>query len=701
MIIVPTSSPGFKTTPIVTVGSVVTQATYYDDVRVPVGNVVGDVNAGWRLITNQLNHERVGLAALAGLTFRLYDDAEAWCRETDAGGAHTGQKMIDVPWVQTQLADAHAQLEAMSLLNWRMASAVADGTLTPTDASSVKVFGVETQIRVYRILLEILGAGGYVRANEPGALLKGEVERAVRAAQINTFGGGVVEVLREIVATVGLGMTRQLTVSRAAEMQGGGTLTDEANEADDAEKAAFYEKLLAFEGVSTGEQVGHDEVNQPMIRHWVDAMGDKNPIYTDADAAEKSVHGEIIAPPVMLQAWVMRGLSPRPTTGGSKQDELMNLLDGAGFSSVVATNCEQEYDRMLHLGDHLRRATLIDSVSEEKHDRARRRPLRDDARRVRDARRRARRPPAVPHPQVQARDGQGPRRGTPPDGRGSKPTRRSARGPRSRSTTSAGSTRRSEHRLLIQRCSQCQTLRHPPRPRCDKCGSYEWNALEASGRGTVYSFVVEPLPAGAGVRLPAADRADRARGGHAPRRRPRRRRARRRQGRHGGRGRLAGPRRRAHAARLQAGRRLSAGAAVDFSLTEEQDAVRGLAEQIFAGLGHASSGSRRSRPSDEPHRPRPVARARRRRPARHLAARVEHGGRASGSIAMCLVLEQQGRVVAPVPYWASLVLRRAADRRVRHRRAAGQAGCPASCAASSLLTAALAEPGVNDPLHPR
>jgi 3-oxocholest-4-en-26-oyl-CoA dehydrogenase alpha subunit len=208
MIIVPTSSPGFKTTPIVTVGSVVTQATYYDDVRVPVGNVVGDVNAGWRLITNQLNHERVGLAALAGLTFRLHDDVEAWCRETPAGAAEPAQRMIDVPWVQQQLANAHARLEALRLLNWRMAGAVADGTLTPTDASSVKVFGVETQIVVYRILLEILGAAGYVRADEPGALLRGEVERAARAAQINTFGGGVVEVLREIVATVGLGMTR-------------------------------------------------------------------------------------------------------------------------------------------------------------------------------------------------------------------------------------------------------------------------------------------------------------------------------------------------------------------------------------------------------------------------------------------------------------------------------------------------------------
>ena len=205
IIIVPTSSPGFKCTPIVTVGSVVTQASYYDDVRVPKGNVVGDVNAGWRLITNQLNHERVGLAALGGLTHRLYDDVVAWCRDTDAGD---GGRMIEVPWVQRDLAEAYARLEAMKLLNWRMAAAVGDGTLAPHDASSAKVYGVETQIEVYRLLLGILGAVGYLAAGSPGAVLHGEVERAARSAQINTFGGGVVEVLREIVATAGLGMTR-------------------------------------------------------------------------------------------------------------------------------------------------------------------------------------------------------------------------------------------------------------------------------------------------------------------------------------------------------------------------------------------------------------------------------------------------------------------------------------------------------------
>jgi 3-oxocholest-4-en-26-oyl-CoA dehydrogenase alpha subunit len=205
IIIVPTSSPGFKCTPIVTVGSVVTQASYYDDVRVPAKNVVGEVNAGWRLITNQLNHERVGLAALAGLTFRVFDDMLAWCRNTESG---VGGRMIDVGWVQMDLAKAHAKLEAMKLLNWRMAAAVANDALKPADASAAKVFGVETQIEVYRLLLGILGAVGYLPSGSPGAALQGDIERAARAAQINTFGGGVVEVLREIVATAGLQMTR-------------------------------------------------------------------------------------------------------------------------------------------------------------------------------------------------------------------------------------------------------------------------------------------------------------------------------------------------------------------------------------------------------------------------------------------------------------------------------------------------------------
>src|SRR6478736_6401856 len=208
IIVVPTSSPGFKTTPIVTVGSVVTQATYYDEIRVPKDNVIGEINGGWRLITSQLNHERVGLAALAGQTHRLFDELLEWCRTTPAADG-SSRMMIDVEWVQRDLAEAHARGEAMKLLNWRMAAAVANNTLTPADASAAKVFGVETQIAMYRLMLSVCGAAGYLGEGSPGAVLAGDIERAGRAAQINTFGGGVVEVLREIVATAGLGMVRQ------------------------------------------------------------------------------------------------------------------------------------------------------------------------------------------------------------------------------------------------------------------------------------------------------------------------------------------------------------------------------------------------------------------------------------------------------------------------------------------------------------
>jgi 3-oxocholest-4-en-26-oyl-CoA dehydrogenase alpha subunit len=206
ILVVPTASPGFKCTPIVTVGGNTTTATFYDDVRVPKGNVVGDVNAGWQLITTQLNHERVGLAAMGGLAHRLWDEVLDWCRATDA---ETGVRMLDVPWVQMDLARAHARLEAMKLLNWRMAAALDAGALAPADSSAVKVYGTETLVDVYRTLLGILGAVGYLPPGSPGAVLEGDVERAGRAAQINTFGGGVNEVQREIIASAGLGMARR------------------------------------------------------------------------------------------------------------------------------------------------------------------------------------------------------------------------------------------------------------------------------------------------------------------------------------------------------------------------------------------------------------------------------------------------------------------------------------------------------------
>ena len=256
------------------------------------------------------------------------------------------------------------------------------------------------------------------------------------------------------------------------------------------ERAAFLARLRAYEGLEVDAEVGADPVNQPMIRHWVEAMGDENPIYVDPDAAAHSVHGQVIPPPVMLQAWVMRGIKPRPASGGSPRDELMRLLDEAGFSSVVATNCEQEYDRMLHLGDHLQTRTVIDSVSEEKQTGL-----------------------GIGHfvttrVEYETVDGESVARMLfrilkfrPGTGRGATaapPDEAAAPAPlRPRPAITADSAfwfeGAKEHRLLIQRCS-CGRLRHPPGPRCPECGSYDWDSQEASGRGRVYSFVVNHYP---------------------------------------------------------------------------------------------------------------------------------------------------------------------------------------------------------------
>ena len=202
ILLVPTSAAGFSVSPIHTVGGVRTNVSYYDNVVVSVG----EEHQGWRMITTQLNHERVALAAFGGLAFRLWEEVVAWSRES----APDGTRRVDVPWVQADLADAWARLEAMKLLNWRLAAETTAGTLGPADASAGKVYGTECLIEVYRILLNVLGPLGYLPPGVPGSVLHGEVERASRAAQIGTFAGGSNEVQRELVATHGLGMPRTL-----------------------------------------------------------------------------------------------------------------------------------------------------------------------------------------------------------------------------------------------------------------------------------------------------------------------------------------------------------------------------------------------------------------------------------------------------------------------------------------------------------
>jgi len=211
MFVVSTRSPGYKITPIRTMGNVRTNATYYEDVRVPADALVGPENGGWWLITTQLNHERIALSAV-GFIDRIYDDVCRWARETrlaDGKGVQgAGQRVIDQPWVQVHLARVYAKLEALKLFNWQQASSMARGTLNFAEASAVKVFGSEFYVEAYQLLLEVMGEAGYLRAGSPDAILKGRVERMYRTTLILTFGGGTNEVQRDIIAMAGLGMPR-------------------------------------------------------------------------------------------------------------------------------------------------------------------------------------------------------------------------------------------------------------------------------------------------------------------------------------------------------------------------------------------------------------------------------------------------------------------------------------------------------------
>lgn len=199
ILIVPCDDPGYTWSPIQAVGGMSVTATYYSGIRVPATNVVGEVDGGWRLITAQLNHERVALAALGGRMIQLWEQVVGWARDTGA---------LEVPWVRSELARAHARLEAMRLMNWKLTAAVADGSLSGATAGAAKTYGTETHIAVQRTLSHVLGAGGRIRPGAPAAVLHGQVEQLSRQGIVNTFGGGVNEVLRDMIATQGLGLPR-------------------------------------------------------------------------------------------------------------------------------------------------------------------------------------------------------------------------------------------------------------------------------------------------------------------------------------------------------------------------------------------------------------------------------------------------------------------------------------------------------------
>jgi uncharacterized OB-fold protein len=244
--------------------------------------------------------------------------------------------------------------------------------------------------------------------------------------------------------------------------------------------------LEAFVGQETmPPRVARDRVNEAMIRHWCDAMGDTNPIYPE------------LAPPTMLQAWTLPGLQRGDEDTVMRR--LMAELDAAGFTSVVATNCDQTYERYLRPGDLVTERTVVESISPPKETAlgtgrfiTLMTTYTDESGAVVGT--------------MRFRILKFAPKGT--SGGGMTPEQLQARlRPRRPRPAVSDDTRffwdgleRGE--LLIQRCVGCGTLRHPPRPMCGECRSLDWDTVRSSGRGTVHSFVVHHHPPVPGFEVP-------------------------------------------------------------------------------------------------------------------------------------------------------------------------------------------------------
>ncbi|WP_328892728.1 bifunctional MaoC family dehydratase N-terminal/OB-fold nucleic acid binding domain-containing protein [Streptomyces sp. NBC_00236] len=265
----------------------------------------------------------------------------------------------------------------------------------------------------------------------------------------------------------------------------------------------YEECLRAFAGRELRSLTpAQDPVNQPMIRHWAEAMGDTNPVYTDGGAARATGREGVVAPASMVQAWTMRGyaatVAPQPG-GPDGFDELVALLDEGGYTSVVATDSEFTFLRELAPGDHIGVRETVESVSAEKRTGLGTGRFVTTLKTYTDqhgetvATQRWRtlrfRPAPAAAPAAAA---------LPAPAETAAPAPAAAPALRPRPAVNRDNAfffeGAQQHRLLIQRCTACAVPRHPPGPCCPACGSLEWDAVEAGGHGHVYSFVVNHHP---------------------------------------------------------------------------------------------------------------------------------------------------------------------------------------------------------------
>jgi alkylation response protein AidB-like acyl-CoA dehydrogenase len=204
MILVPMDTPGITLSPLNLLGTHDINAVFFEDVVVPAANVVGGENHGWKLITNQLNHERVTLFA-SGVMDRALTEVTQYAQETKLPD---GRRVIDQPWVQYNLAKLQAKVEVVRLMNWQVAWEATQGVLDIGHCSALKVYGSQLNMEGYQLLMEILGPVSYLEPDAPGAVLKSRIQQGTRGSIILTFGGGVNEMQRDLISQFTLGFPR-------------------------------------------------------------------------------------------------------------------------------------------------------------------------------------------------------------------------------------------------------------------------------------------------------------------------------------------------------------------------------------------------------------------------------------------------------------------------------------------------------------
>ncbi len=270
----------------------------------------------------------------------------------------------------------------------------------------------------------------------------------------------------------------------------------------------LLEKIEAYVGREYGQVFAWDRVNAPMIRQWCEIMGVNNPLYTDPEFARNAGHKDVVAPPAMLQVWCMAGLDNENYPPGSTNEnsfEVLKEIEEYGYPAVVAVNTELTFDRHINIGEKLYYTSRVDSISDEKttglgtgffvtlimpfYSKA------DGAvsseadsggsdEKVGEILFRVFKfkPAHVAKPESK-----------PKADASAKPTRK-------RPLPGVSDDTRffwegcEQNKLLIQRCTSCQTLRHPPAPVCIECHSFGWDTVEASGKAKLYSFVVMHYP---------------------------------------------------------------------------------------------------------------------------------------------------------------------------------------------------------------